>query len=376
MGFSHSLSNASIGGVKQVGDFNMDFHMNNYKTKLRKPVEISKKDFHKKLLAMKNQSFQSRALAEVYDVWQKMLNSQKNIIFLGLTGSLSSAGYWPVVCHLIKNRFIDVLVSTGANISEDIYEAMGKKYYQVDPWFADDKKLLEQKLDRFYDHAACEYDYRKLEDLIADFFKELDKQLKKPTVLSTSQFLYQFGLWLKKKNIWSILTYAAHHKVPVFSPALVDSGFGEAYIRAFNGNHHSKRNLIIEQFLDHEEILEIAEWGRKNKYEKSAGYIGGGVPKDFIQLVSVSQALKKWSEEVYPFQYAFQITTDSPQWGGLSGCGVMTEPISWGKEASDGQNAQVFCDAIIALDFITQGFVDSKTKRRHKPDLGWVFERG
>ncbi|MBI5892640.1 MAG: deoxyhypusine synthase family protein [Deltaproteobacteria bacterium] len=348
---------------------------NNIKNNIRQPIEISKKDFHKKLLEIKNQSFQSRALGEVYEVWREMILSPRNMIFLGLSGSLSSAGYWPLVCYLIKNRFIDVLVSTGANISEDIYEAMGHKYYKVDPWFVDDKKLLKQKLDRFYDHAADEYDYRKLEDLIAAFFRELNAKLKEPTVFSTSQFLYQFGLWLKKKNIWSILTYAAHHKVPVFSPALVDSGFGEAYIRAFNGDSRTKRNLIIEQFFDQEEILEIAEWGRKNKYEKSAGYIGGGVPKDFIQLVAVSQALKDWSEKVYPFKYAFQITTDSPQWGGLSGCGVMTEPISWGKEVSSGYNDQVFCDATIALDFIAQGFVDSKIKRRHKPNLSWFFER-
>lgn len=345
------------------------------KNKFRNLINISKKNFHEKLLEMKEQAFQSRALAEVYETWQDMLKSPRNIIFLGLTGSLSSAGYWPAICYLIKNRFIDVLVSTGANISEDIYEAMGKKYEQVDPWFVDDKKLLKQKLDRFYDHAADEYDYRKMENLIAEFFKELNSRLKQPTIFSTSEFLYEFGLWLKKKNIWSILTYAAEYKMPVFSPALVDSGFGEAYIRAFNGSPKTKRNLIIEQFFDQEEILEIAEWGRKNKYEKSAGYIGGGVPKDFIQLVAVSQALKQWSEKVYPFKYAFQITTDSPQWGGLSGCGVMTEPISWGKEAGNGKNAQVFCDATIALDFIIQGFVDLKIKRKNKPNLEWFFEK-
>ena len=73
--------------------------------------------------------------------------------------------------------------------------------------------------------------------------------------------------------------------------------------------------------------------------------------------------------------YAFQITTDSPQWGGLSGCGVMMEPISWGKQARGGKNAQVYCDATIAIDFIMQGFLDAKAKRRHIPDLSWFFEK-
>ena len=368
------ISLKRVFGVERIDGLTMK--RNPYKKDVRKTITISPaKDFHTKLISMKGQAFQARALAEVYDLWHSVITSSRSIIFLGYTASLSSAGYWPAVCELIKNRFIDVLVSTGANISEDIYEAMGNKYYKVDPWFPDDEDLLKHKMDRYYDHAADEHNYRKLESLLAEFFQELNGSLKKPTVFSTAHFLYRLGLWLKNKNIMSILAHAADAQVPVFSPALVDSGVGEAYIRAFNGNPRSKRNLIVEQFFDQEEILDIAEWGNKNKFKKAAGYIGGGVPKDFIQLVAVSQALKHWSEEAYPFDYAFQITTDSPQWGGLSGCGVMTEPISWGKQSRRGINAQVYCDATIAIDFIMQGFLAAKAKRRHIPNLSWFFEK-
>ena len=68
---------------------------------------------------------------------------------------------------------------------------------------------------------------------------------------------------------------------------------------------------------------------------KSTGvcYIGGGVPKDFIQLLAVTPDLMykereipgreadvkrvkdgKKTETYYPHKYAVQITTDSPQW--------------------------------------------------------------
>jgi deoxyhypusine synthase len=335
------------------------------------------KSFSEDFEVWNNSSFQARGLGEVYEVWKHMIKEKKSIIFLGYAASLSSAGYWPAIVWLIKNRFIDVLVSTGANISEDIYEAMGKRYYKVDPWFPNDEDLLKHKMDRFYDHAADEFDYRDLESFIESFICEWNAKLKERTIVSTSRFLYEFGLRLAKKNIRSILAVAAKYHVPVFSPALVDSGYGEAYVQAFNKNQkipQSERKLIIEQFWDAEDILKIAEWGRGHGYRKGAGYIGGGVPKDFTQLVSVSQALLVGSHDVYPYDYSFQITTDSPQWGGLSGCGVMTEPISWGKQANEGRNAQAFVDATIALRIILRAFKEEKLRRVNPPDLSWYFK--
>ena len=343
-----------------------------FKRQLFNPKNLPK-NFWQDLESWQDSAFQARALGEVYQVWKEMIKNKKLIIFLGYAGSLSSAGFWPAICWLIKNRFIDVLVSTGANISEDIYEAMGFKYYKVDPYFINDKDLLKYKMDRFYDHVADEHNYRKLENLIALFIKEINDRLKEKTIYSTTRFLYEFGLWLAKKNIKSILAYAARHKVPVFSPALVDSGYGEAYLRALNRIPQNKRKLIIEQFWDQEDIFRIAEWGRENGFEKGAGYLGGGVPKDFSQLVAVSQALMRGSEKVFPYKYSFQITTDSPQWGGLSGCGVVTEPISWGKQGEEGMNAQVFIDATIALRLILRAFYEAKLKRKSPPNLNWFF---
>jgi len=49
---------------------------------------------------------------------------------MGLAGSLSTAGQWKIINWFIENNFIDVLVSTGANVSEDIVEAMGFSYHQ------------------------------------------------------------------------------------------------------------------------------------------------------------------------------------------------------------------------------------------------------
>ena len=93
----------------------------------------------------------------------------------------------------------------------------------------------------------------------------------------------------------------------------------------------------------------------------------------FIQLFAVSSSLlypefsvpnrndgneRTITEEVsYPHKYAIQITTDSPQWGGLSGC-TFEEAISWSKEKANDKYVQCYCDATIALPLIVHGIVD------------------
>lgn len=73
------------------------------------------------------------------------------------------------------------------------------------------------------------------------------------------------------------------------------------------------------------------------------------------------------SETYYPHKYAIQITTDSPQWGGLSGC-TFEEAISWGKEKEDGGGiVQCYCDATIALPIISQAIAERvKNPKRGK----------
>jgi deoxyhypusine synthase len=67
---------------------------------------------------------------------------------------------------------------------------------------------------------------------------------------------------------------------------------------------------------------------------------------------------RKITQEVsYPHKYAIQITTDSPQWGGLSGC-TFEEAITWGKEILNNNHVQCYCDATIALPLIVQGVAD------------------
>jgi deoxyhypusine synthase len=78
-------------------------------------------------------------------------------------------------------------------------------------------------------------------------------------------------------------------------------------------------------------------------------------------------------EYYYPHRYAIQITTDSPQWGGLSGC-TLEEAISWGKIDTKGKRAVCYCDATIALPLITHALNERVKFKRQAPDLSWLFK--
>ncbi len=78
-------------------------------------------------------------------------------------------------------------------------------------------------------------------------------------------------------------------------------------------------------------------------------YVGGGVPKNFIQQTEVIASIL--GMDVPGHEYAIQYTSDSPHWGGLSGC-TFDEAVSWGQGCSSGKKVQVFVDATIALPIV------------------------
>lgn len=347
-----------------------------------KAITVGKKSLSSLLLEMANTGFQGRKLAEVVDVWERMVRDKNATILLGYAGSLSTTGQWKLINWLIENHYIDILVSTGANISEDIIEAMGYSYWKG-THTANDVVLLKEDVNRYYDVYGSEVDYMEMTEMIGDF---IVKNLEENHPYSSREFLYLFGLWLWKQGIKSIVATAAHSGVPVFCPAIIDSPYGDAGLIAKSKGF----TLILDGMKDYVEFMGLGEKAK----ETGVVYIGGGVPKDFIQLFAVTADLlypdrvipgrkakifrakrhngKTLVESYYPHRYAIQITTDSPQWGGLSGC-TFEEATSWGKEEVDGFKVQCYCDATIALPIVTHALAERLNIKRHGQDFSGFF---
>jgi deoxyhypusine synthase len=304
---------------------------------------------------MGQSAFQGRKLGEAFEVWQRMIDG-RGLIAIGLAGSMSSAGLGPLVAWLVERGYVDVVVSTSANVTEDLLEQRATRFYQVDPEHVDDAALLEQRLYRFYDHVVSASDYDAMEDFTAGFFEDLAKRWPGPTIPGV-RLMHEFGRWLDDQGLGgTIAATCARHGVPLFVPAAADGPLSEGYRTA------KAKGPVADFFKDYEIALAMMERFMRPGLGTAAIFLGGGVPKDFIQITATSVCSIR-GDAASPHLAAIQITTDNTVFGGLGGASVASECISWGKESPAGQNVMVFTDFTIALPLLCQGLLE-----RYGPD--------
>src|SRR5712672_841335 len=139
------------------------------------------------LARMERISFQGRNLATAHRIWQRMLQDDVTI-FLGMAGALSAGGLRLVVAHLIANRYVDCLVSTGANLYHDLHETRGQRHYIGTAHGGHDTALADERIDRVYDTYADEEEFIGNDNWIADFAASID-----PRPYTTREFLHLLG---------------------------------------------------------------------------------------------------------------------------------------------------------------------------------------
>ena len=288
------------------------------------------------LARMEKISFQGRNLATAHRVWQTMLADDVTI-FLGMAGALSAGGLRLIVAHLISNRYVDCLVSTGANLYHDLHETRGQYHYIGSP-HADDAALAEDGIDRVYDTYASEEEFISNDAWIATFATSLEAR-----PYTTREFLHLLGghLWATTGRD-GILTAAYRANVPIFCPAIADSSIGMGLSQA---RQHKPGTGYIDVIGD---IVESANLIIRRPRTASV-VLGGGTPKNFINQASVQAEF--YSDKVGGHRYAVQIVTDVPHFGGASGSSL-EEAQSWGKLAADSPRVTVQSDATIALPFL------------------------
>src|SRR5205814_3256491 len=142
------------------------------------------------LTRMERISFQGRNLATAHRIWQKMLEDDVTIFF-GMAGALSAGGLRLIVAHLIANRYVDCLVSTGANLYHDLHETRGQRHFVGSP-LADDAALAEDRIDRVYDTFASEEEFSGNDNWIATFAATLEPR---PYTSRESPLLLGRHLW-------------------------------------------------------------------------------------------------------------------------------------------------------------------------------------
>src|SRR2546425_4798403 len=317
------------------------------------------------LEAFNSTSFQSRLLGRCYRIWMQMLtDSNRPLIFFGLSGAMIAGGMRKVIRDLIAFHAIDVLVSTGANLSHDLYESLGGRHYMAHRHI-DDPSLREMRLDRVYDTYADDVVFSQTDEFVENFADSLELRSY------SSRELFQL-MGERVKDEHGILATASREELPVFCPALADSSIGMAL--TVYRNERKKRGsapMIYDPMVDNLEIMNLKRW-----YPKSGViFIGGGTPKNYIQQVVPMAEIA--GMPVPPHSYAIQVTTDDPKWGGLSGC-ELPESQSWGKLHPNAEHCTVHVDATIGLPLLFTGVMEHyeewKSRRGLKVDWGEVMQ--
>jgi len=264
-------------------------------------------------------------LGKAVNICEAMIKDKQCKVFLGLSGPLVPGGMREIIIDIIENKWVDVVVTTGATLTHDLGEALGYRHYQGSAG-ADDAELHKKGFDRVYDSYMPNKIYEGMEDFIGKNFEKL-KEKK-----SIKDFLWELGRLTPNK---SILKACFENKIPIFCPAISDSGIG----LMIWGQLAKGKAVETRAFEDLKEIIDLA-WTAK---KAGVIYFGGGVPKNYIQ-----QAMQLTPKSAY---YGVQVTMDRPEPGGSSGA-ELKEGISWGKLNPKAKFVDLICDATIAMPII------------------------
>ena len=304
--------------------------------------------------AYKDSSVQSRALATCAIALENAMKDEaRPTIVIGLAGPLVAAGLRKVIADLIRYGIVDAVVSIGAIPYQDFYQAKGYSHYKCSPRI-DDLKLREFFIDRIYDTLVDENKFRETDAVIGKIAGELE-----PRGYSSREFMQILGSHCAKDES-SILGTAYRFGVPIFVPALNDSSIGIGLTGLYVERRKKGEDFMrIDPIRDNWELTQI-----KIHSEKTAViYIGGGVPKNYIQQTEVIAETLGYDRGGH--HYAIQITTDAPQWGGLSGC-TFEEAQSWGKVNRDATKAVAYVEASIGLSLMAGYILQKKLWKGRK----------
>lgn len=328
------------------------------KTPIR-PVDVERiRGLGDLLEQFRTTSIQARNLGRCLEVWENALTDRRRpTIFLGLAGPLIAAGLRKVLRDLIDWGLVDVVVSTGAILYQDIYQTIGGKHWMGTPT-ANDLDLRDAYLDRIYDTYVDELKFEETDRTIGRITNELP-----PRPASSREYLAFLGSKFDDPD--SLVATAARRGVPVFSPALIDSSIGIGLTLHYQANRRRKERFLLDAVRDNYELVQILAASPRT----AVIYIGGGTPKNWINdgIVMANYAFGREGEGHY---YALQLTADAPHWGGLSGS-TLDEAQSWGKISGTARRAMAHVEASIGLPLLAGALWDRRRLWQRRPRLAF-----
>lgn len=282
--------------------------------------------------------FQATNLKAAVDIIKKMRQDNATI-FLGYTSNMVSSGLREAIAYLVKNKFIDVIVTTAGGVEEDVIKTLHP--FMLGSFRMDDKELREKGINRIGNILVPNQCYIEFEKIMIPFMKQLyDEQKKSGKVIPASEFSRRLGMLVKDDS--SILYWASRNNIPVFCPALTDGSIGDMMYFFM----HEHPDFKIDIAADLKQITDIAMDSRKT----GAIILGGSLPKHHVMNANLPRG---------GTDYTVYITTGTEGDGSVAGSHT-EEAISWGKQSFQAGSVTVEGDATIIFPLIVAGAFGKK----------------
>ena len=290
-----------------------------------------------KIIDLINQFDQSGVLgagrvARACNILTDMINDEEMRVFMSLGGPLIPGGMRNIITRMISEGHVDLIVSSGANITHDLVEAFGGSHYRHEG--KDDEELNQEGIGRIADINVGSDDFTIFETEIIKIFEKISKDKR---TLSIQELLYEIGLLVEDEN--SFVAQAARNNIPIFAPGLIDSMIG-LQLWIFSQDH----DFVVDAVADMHYLSDIVFEAEK----VGAILLGGGLTKHYTLASNVIKG---------GLDAAIQITMDRPEAGSLGGA-PLEEAKSWAKARCGSSLASVVGDVTVIFPLIYAAALD------------------
>lgn len=271
-------------------------------------------------------------VARACNILADMIQDEDMKVFMSLGGPLIPGGMRNIVTKMINDGHVDLIVSSGANITHDLVEAFGGSHYRHEG--KDDEELNEEGIGRIADINVGSDDFTIFETEITKIFERIASERQS---ISIQELLHEIGLLVEDEN--SFVATAARNNVPIFAPGLIDSMMG-LQLWIFNQDH----DFVVDAVADMHYLSDIVFEAEK----VGAILLGGGLTKHYTLASNVIKG---------GLDAAIQITMDRPEAGSLGGA-PLEEAKSWAKARCGSSLASVVGDVTIIFPLIYAAALD------------------
>ncbi|MDO5859230.1 deoxyhypusine synthase [Methanobrevibacter sp.] len=271
-------------------------------------------------------------VARASNILVDMILDEDMKVFMSLGGPLIAGGMRNIITKMIKDGHVDLIVSSGANITHDLVEAFGGSHYRHEG--KDDEELNEEGIGRIADINVGSDDFTIFENEIIKIFEKISDRKK---VVSIQELLYEIGLLVDDDA--SFVATAARNNIPIFAPGLIDSMMG-LQLWIFSQDHDFTLSAAGDMPYLSDIVFEAEKVG--------AILLGGGLTKHYTLASNVIKG---------GLDAAIQITMDRPEAGSLGGA-PLEEAKSWAKAKCGSNLASVVGDVTIIFPFIYAAALD------------------